>query len=149
MQTTATTTTADATRHHALAHLHNRNVDMTKGFAKMVEKAEPSFRDTAEQFRALHARHADTLARLLSDLGLAADLDGTFMGTVHQAVVTIRAFFDDIDEDVMGQVRSGEDSLLQAFDDAIAESTAHGFVTTLRDMRAQVQALVTATAHLD
>jgi uncharacterized protein (TIGR02284 family) len=145
----ATALPADESRHAALAALHDRNIDMAKGFAKMVEKAEPSFRSTAERFRALHGRHTDALGRMLSDLGLNADSDGTFMGKVHQAVVSIRAFFDEIDEDVMDQVRSGERALLQAYEEAIAENTAQGFVAKLREMQAEVQAELTATAHLD
>lgn len=135
-------------RHTALAVLHDRNIDMVKGFATMAEKAEPTFRDTAERFRALHARHADALARLLADLGVDTSPDGTLMGYVHTAVVSVRAFLDAIDEDVMDQVRAGEASLMQSYDDAIAESVAHGFVSTLQQMRAEVQAEVAATQHL-
>jgi uncharacterized protein (TIGR02284 family) len=139
---------ANLERHRALAALHDRNVDMARGYAKMVEKAEPSFRETAERFRALHALHADALARMLSDQGIDANPDGTFMGTVHTAVVTIRAFFDDIDEDVMDQIRSGEDALLQAYDDAIQENAAQGFAATLQQMQAEVRATLAATRHL-
>ena len=53
----------------ALIALANRTVDSTKGYARMVEKAEPSFRDTAERFRSLHARHADKLARRVARSG--------------------------------------------------------------------------------
>ncbi len=135
-------------RHAALAALYDRNIDMNRGFATMVEKADPAFRDTAERFRALHARHADMLARLLSDLGVDASPDGTLMGAVHKAVISVRAFFDDIDQDVMDQIRTGEASLMQAYDDAIVESTSHGFMSTLQTMQADVQAELTATQHL-
>lgn len=93
----------------ALAKLYDRTLDAMQGYVTMVEKAEPSFRDTAERFRALHVRHADVLARLLADLGVEADGEGSLMGRINQAVVSVRAFFDEIDEDVMDQVRSGED----------------------------------------
>ena len=138
----------EAARHQATAliALYDRSVDSVKGFTTMVEKAEPSFRDTAERFRALHARHADRLARLLSDLGVKAEAGGSVMGTVNQAVVTFRAFFDDIDEDVMDQVRSGEDWVLQAFDAAIAEQAGNG--DTLRAMRGELADLLAATHDL-
>lgn len=127
----------------ALIALHDRSVDSLKGFAMMVEKAEPSFRETAERFRALHARHAETLARLLSDLGIRAEENGGVMGLVNQAVVTFRVFFDDIDEDVMDQVRSGEDWVLQAFDAAIAEQREA--TPALRQMQAELTDLLAET----
>jgi hypothetical protein len=130
----------------ALSALSVRSLDSVKGFARMVESAELEFRDTAERFRALHAHHADALARMLVDLGVKADADGGVMGLVNQAVVTFRAFFDDIDEDVMDQVRSGEDWILKSFDAAIAE--AAGSVTDLRAMRAQLTDLMADTRDL-
>ena len=132
----------------ALTLLHDRVVDSVKGYAKVVEKAEPAFRDTAERFRALHARHAEDLARLLGDLGIDSDSQGTMMGTVHQAVVTFRAFFDDIDEDVMDQMRSGEDWILKAFDDAIAEQESTAAEPKLRAMQAELTDLLAETRHL-
>jgi Domain of unknown function (DUF2383) len=130
----------------ALMALYDRTVDSVKGYATMVEKAEPAFRDTAERFRALHARHADKLAQLLAEI--EAEADGTMMGTVNQAVVTFRAFFDDIDEDVMDQVRSGEDWVLKAFDDAILEQAGVGATDELRLMQAELAGLLAETRHL-
>jgi uncharacterized protein (TIGR02284 family) len=132
----------------ALIALHNRTVDAAKGYATMVEKAEPTFRDTAERFRALHARHAFDLSRLLSDRGIEPDGDGTFMGTINRAVVTVRAFFDEIDEDVMKQVRDGEDWLLQAFDEAIEEQRNAPAVAPLRQMRDELVALLDDTRQV-
>lgn len=132
----------------ALIALYNRTVNSTKGYAKMVEKAEPSFRDTAEQFRALHARQAGDMVRLLAGMGIEADADGTLMGTLNQAVVTFRAFFDDIDEDVMDQIRSGEDWVLKAFEAALEEETHPTRAAALRDMQAELKALLADTSHL-
>jgi uncharacterized protein (TIGR02284 family) len=131
----------------ALVALYDRTVDSVNGYTKMVEKAEPSFRDTAESFRALHANHAQVLARILADLGFEADADGTLMGAINRAVVSFRSFFDDIDEDVMDQVRSGEDWVLKAFDDAIAEQDT-GVAEKLRHMRAELTALLADTRTL-
>jgi Domain of unknown function (DUF2383) len=132
----------------ALTALYDRTVDSMRGFAKMVEKAEPSFIDTAEKFRGLHARHAGELARMLAERGVEAGGDGSIMGTVNEAVVTFRAFFDDIDEDVMDQVRGGERWVLTAFDNAIAESEPVGSTAKLRQMRDELVALLEETQHL-
>jgi Domain of unknown function (DUF2383) len=135
-------------RPEALIALYDRTVDSMRGFAKMVEKAEPSFLDTAERFRSLHARHAGDLARLLSERGVDTDADGTIMGTINDAVITFRAFFDDIDEDVMDQVRSGERWVLGAFDDAIAELEPEGASAKLREMQTELTELLAETQHL-
>ena len=132
----------------ALIALYNRTVDSAKGYARMVEKAEPSFRDTAERFRSLHSRQAGDLARTLADMGIEADAEGTLMGTINQAVVTFRAFFDDIDEEVMDQIRSGEDWVLKAFDAAIAEETVPSRAASLRKMQGELTQLLADTSHL-
>jgi uncharacterized protein (TIGR02284 family) len=132
----------------ALIALYDRTVDCVKGYATMAEKAEPSFRDKAEQFRDLHARHARNMERILADLGITAEADGTFMGTVNQAVVTFRALFDDIDEDVMDQVRSGEEWVLKAFEQAIAEQGVAASTSKLREMQAELTDLLADTRQL-
>lgn len=130
----------------ALVALYDRSLDSVKGYSRMVEKAEPSFRDTANRFLALHTHHAEVLSRLLSDLGFEAKAGGGVMGLVNQAVVTFRAFFDDIDEDVMDQMRSGEDWVLKAFDAAIAEQAKAA--PMLQAMRAELAALLADTRNL-
>jgi hypothetical protein len=132
----------------ALAALYDRTVDSVKGYTTMVEKAEPSFQGTAERFRTLHARHATEIARMLADIGVAVDGDGTVMGTVNKAVVTFRAFFDDIDEDVMDQIRSGEDWVLKSFDEAIAEQAGGAHGAALREMKAELTDLLSETRHM-
>lgn len=130
----------------ALAAIYDRSVDSVKGFATMVEKAEPSFRATAARFRALHAGHVDRLAGLLAAKGMMLDADGTVMGTVNQAVIGFLAVFDDIEEGVMDQVRSGEDWVLKAFDAAIAEHPEAA--APLHAMRAELTNLLAETQDL-
>ncbi len=132
-----------------LVTLHHRTVDAVAGYAKMVEKAEPSFKPIAEEFRNLHAAHAQRLERVLAELGQEIDPDGTLMGTVNVAVVSLRALFDTIDEGVMDNIRSGEDSVLTAFNDAIAASFDPTTTTALVDMRDALNGLLARTSHLD
>lgn len=128
--------------------LYNRTVDALAGYEKMVEKAEPSFRPTAQAFRALHAGHADRLSRLLSDLGRDVSEDGTLMGTINVAVVSMRSMFDAIDHDVMENIRSGEDSILGAFDNAIAKCDDATLAAELSDMRLALTSLLDRTSHI-
>ncbi|MGR3507595.1 MAG: DUF2383 domain-containing protein [Paracoccaceae bacterium] len=134
----------------AITELHTRTVDALRGYEKMVEKAEPEFRATAQKFRDLHDSHASALSRILIAMGAQVDADGSFMGTVNQAVVSLRAFFDEIDEDVMDNIRSGEDHVLKAFDGALASGAMpQDHETSLLAMREELLALLTATRHLD
>ena len=140
---------APADGRESLANLFDRTVDSAKGFARMVENAEPAFRDTPERFRALHCRHSGMLARVLADHGIDAPGNGTIMGSVNAAVITFRAFFDEIDEDAMDQIRSGEEWVLKAFDEAINAQTDTAVAAHLREMRDELVALLADTRDLD
>jgi len=127
---------ASMARTDALTDLHTRSVDTLAGYAKMVEKAEPGFRPVAEDFRALHARHADALARMLASEGVTPDDDGSLMGTINATVISVRSVFDDIDADLLTAIHNGEAHVLKAFDDVLAQllepADAHE-VTAMRD----------------
>ena len=140
IDTTAGRSTDDAL--DAIADVHRSTLDAQAGFETMVAKAEPQFRPIASAFHALHARHAQALAAMLARAGRTADTDGSFMATVNKAVVSMRAFFDDIDEDVLAQIRDGEESVIDAFNDALAEPLSAGDDETLRAMRAELMELV-------
>lgn len=137
---------ATETAMDAITTLHIRSVDTLAGFAKMVEKAEPDFRPVAEDFRALHARHADRLARILTAHGRTPDQDGTFMATVNATVVSMRAFFDEIDEDVLTAIHNGEDYVLAAFDDALAQPLPVAEVSEIAAMRDELRTLLSQNA---
>lgn len=122
----------------ALGTLHNRSVDVLAGFETMVDKAEPEFRQIAERFYGLHQRHVTALAGLLAAAGQKADTDGTFMSTVNRTVVTLRSFFDEIDEDVMKQIESGERKVIEAFDDALAQDQTAEVHARLTGMRQEL-----------
>lgn len=132
----------------ALVRLHNRTVDALAGYAKMVEKADASFKPVAEEFRALHATHAEQLVRLIAGYGREVDEDGTLMGSVNVAVVSLRALLDRIDSDVMDNIRSGEENVLTAFDEAIAAADDPALTTDLMHMRDELTALLDRTSSL-
>lgn len=144
--------TDDHSGHHldaatdALSALHNRTVDTIAGYRTMVDKAEPSFRATPEAFLALHVRHADILARMLARHDRVADADGTFMGTINRAVVSVRAMFDDIDDDLMSAIRNGESHVLTAFDTAMQHTLPHNDAEELATMRGELSAQLASHA---
>jgi uncharacterized protein (TIGR02284 family) len=132
----------------SLIDLHTSSVDTLRGFQKMAEKAEPSFRPVVEGFCAMHIRHAARLDTMVREMGGVPDADGSFMGTVNRAVVTLRATFDDIDADLMDNIRNGEETVLAAFDRAMQTSLPQGHVQALTQMRAELSAMLNETAHL-
>lgn len=128
-----------------LRALHTRIVDAKAGFDVMVDKAEPGFRDVAVSFRDMHERHAGAVADMLHG---DVDADGSIMGTVNKAMVSLRAWFDDIDEDIMDQVRQGEAHVLDAFRTA-EQHSSQGDEARLIALRAELEDLLDRTAHLD
>lgn len=140
--------TAAAKSLDALIDLHTSSVDTLHGFQKMAEKAEPSFAPTAELFCALHGRHVARLDNMVREMGAVPDADGSFMGLVNKTVVTLRAAFDAIDSDVMDQVRSGEQNVINAFDHAIAASLPQGHLTALEQMKTELTSLLHETRHI-
>ena len=133
----------------ALSKLHTRSVDARQGYDTMLAKAEPEFRPVVRQFHDLHSRHAAALAQIITVLGGAPDQDGSFMGTVNRTVVSLRAVFDEIDEDVMDAIRDGEERILEDFETALTKSTAQPWHDDVAQMRDEVLGLLEATRHLD
>ncbi|MEM7508434.1 MAG: DUF2383 domain-containing protein [Pseudomonadota bacterium] len=126
-----------------------RSIDAQAGFDTMVEKAEPEFKPVAEQFLELHDRHVQSLASTIEAAGRAPRMDGSAMSPVNEAVVSLRAFFDEIDADVIDNIRSGEGYILSAFDDAITELADGPAQDRLTGLRAELQALLDKTEDID
>lgn len=133
----------------ALVTLYQRSVDVLKGYVKMVDKAEPEFLPVAQRFHDLHSRHSAALAAKLSAMGVAADWDGTLMGTINETVIGLRAFFDEIDEDVMNSIRNGENHVLEAFDEALNAEQSPGDAADISAMRDELVGLLEDTRDLD
>lgn len=133
----------------ALVTLHLRTVDALKGYVKMVEKAEPDFRPVAEQFHGLHARHATALAGMLSAMGISVNPHGSVMGTINETVVGLRAFFDEIDEDVLSNIQNGEDHVLDAFDEVMKAELSVEDAAAVSAMRDELVELLDDVREID
>lgn len=132
----------------SLISLHHRTLESVKGFAKMVQAADPMFQDVAQRFFSLHTHHAERLGSLLAERGLDAGDGAAVMAMFGETVAAFRAFFDDIDEDAMDQVRSGETWVLKSFDDAIKAQGDDSVAAPLRQMRDEVVNLLADTSEL-
>ena len=132
----------------ALIDLHSYSLDTLRDMQKMAEKTEPAFRPMVEQFCALHSRHAASLDAMAREMGGLPDADGSYMGTINRAIVSLRAVFDTIDASVMDNVRSGEARVLAAFDHALQIDPAQQHLQALIKMRAELSSLLDTTRHL-
>lgn len=133
----------------AVQDLLTQTVDARAGYDSMLDKAEREFRPVVQKFRATHAQHAERLAAIVTALGGTPDTDGGMMSTVNKAVVSLRALFDEIDEDVMDGVRDGERRVLNHFDEAIDAVGQSYHRDELVGMRQEISALLDETRHLD
>ena len=102
----------------AVATARTRTLDALAGFEKMAEHAEPDFAPIVRAFVELHSRHGEDLTRLLADNAEVPEEGGSIMGTVNRVVVATRALFDEIDEDVLTQIHSGERHVVEAYEAA-------------------------------
>ena len=103
----------------AVGDTHIALVDAAHGYDVMLEKAEPEIRTVLETTRETTKRQAEELAQFLVAQGRHPTDDGSFMSTVHEGVVRTRAFFTDLDEDVLPAVVDGERRIVSSYDDAL------------------------------
>lgn len=129
----------------AVSTARTRTLDALAGFDKMAEHAEPGFAPIVAAFRDMHRRHGDLLTRLLADAGLAPDGEGSVMGTVNRMVVATRAFFDDIDADVLDQIHSGEENVVRAYQDALRADVPQDVRDHLSQMLVELNGLLADT----
>ena len=146
MNTMSSVWGSDAER--AVQTLMRRLIDVRNGFEKMVAEAREDFEPIAREFRDLHDKHVAELRSALKDEGFDADENGSFMSQVNEAVVAARAYFSEIDDDVMAQVRSGEQHVINAFDDAVRKVESSGLTEKLEQMREEMKDTIARTRHL-
>lgn len=126
----------------ALVELHTRLIDTLAGYDTLIERAEPDFRQIAEEFQTLHRSQQAAIARMLGALGHDPGRDGSMFGAVNRAVVTLRSWFDDIGHNVLDALVQGEKHVLEGFDEAIAASPSIERRGVLEAMRGELTALL-------
>jgi uncharacterized protein (TIGR02284 family) len=128
----------------ALTYLHTSLIDSRNGYEEAVKDAQgkgltPLFRDMVT----LRDRDAAELGQHLKLLGAAVDESGSFMTTVHRAVISFRSVFTELDESVLPGLIDGEERIIGYYNDAI-ETTLPGSSenTTLIAQRRKLQSVV-------
>jgi uncharacterized protein (TIGR02284 family) len=128
----------------SLTFLHTALIDSRNGYEEAVKDAEgkgltPLFRDMV----ALRDRDAAELGQHLKLLGVAVDESGSFMSSVHRAVINFRSIFTELDEGVLPGLVDGEERILGYYNDAM-ETTLPGSSenTTLIAQRRKLQSVL-------
>jgi hypothetical protein len=110
-----------STHIEVLEKLHTALVDSCRGYVKAVEQAEDTaMYEIAEAALSLHRRHAAELRRELGKAGRIVDVDGSIVGTVHVAAVTLRSAIAGLDRTALSAFIDGEQRNVKIYDETIA-----------------------------
>lgn len=111
-------------RSDTLKSLHTMLIDSRNGYDEAVKQSDgksltPLFREMIT----LRDKAAGALAIQLTALGENPDADGSFMSTVHRTVIDVRSYLTGLDESILPSLISGEERIIEKYDDAINESS--------------------------
>lgn len=128
----------------ALTSLHTALIDSRKGYEAALENADgkglgPLFREMIT----LRSAHADEISGVLTRRGHKPSEDGSFMATVHWAVINVRALVTGLDESILPGLIDGEKRIVGYYDDAIKAVAGESDIgPVLERQRGQVQAKI-------
>lgn len=132
-----------------LKTLHTALVDARKGYDEAIRNSEkPELTALFEKVRALHGAAHDDVHKMLAALGEKPDDAGSFMSTVHEAVINVRSAVVGLDEGALSSFASGEENNVEKYDEAIAAAPSgaeslRGHKTKLVSAIAEMQAMAT------
>jgi uncharacterized protein (TIGR02284 family) len=132
----------------AVRSLHTQLVDATSGYAEGMELADrPEMIVLFRELHDLHGGHARQIEQAMAYDGQPLDEGGSYMATVHKAVLTIRAALTGLEENVIPAIRDGEKRILSAYDEALAVLPAEGHLASL--IEGQREALAHSVSMLE
>ncbi len=136
--------------HNGLMSLHTRAIDARRGYEEAVTQAEgkgltPLFR----QMIATHSENAGELEALLKARGEQPDAEGSFMGSVHTAIMDIRGLFGGLGESVLPGLIDGEQRNVARYDEVLRlPGVPAGLREALDAQRRRIEAAI-ATMQAD
>jgi uncharacterized protein (TIGR02284 family) len=127
-----------------LKTLHTALIDSRIGYEEALKDSDGQgmtglFRDMI----ALRTKDAGALVQHLERLGAEADTSGSYMSTVHRAVISVRAAFSTLDESILPGLIDGEERIVGYYNDAI-DTASPGTVelATLIAQRANLETVI-------
>ena len=117
---------------NSLTELHTALIDACSGYDQAIEDTEQSdLRELFERARSLHGKAHEEIHRTLESRSVHPTDEGSFMSTVHKAVISTRSAIVGLDEGSLSSFASGEERIVQAYDKAISENEDDADVSAL------------------
>ncbi len=129
---------------HQLTALHAHAIDARHGYEEALDHAEHgSPTSVFTQMIDLHSQNASDLATDLIHLGVVPDASGSFMTTVHHAIMDIRSLFGGLDQSVLPGLIDGEGRNVAAYERALAATEIPADIRThLEKQKARLDAAI-------
>ena len=133
---------------NALTKLHTTMLDTRDGYAAAERDAEgESLKTLFRRIIEMRERHHAEIHKALAERGDEPDDGTSIMATVHKAAVTLRSAVTGIDRSALAPFIKGEESVLEEYDAAIAESPG-AVAEMLHRQKAEVVAMIEAMRSL-
>lgn len=115
--------TTHHTIHNCVQSLFDTLIDISKGYAVLVERADPAVEGFIQDLADTHTRDIAEIEIAAKKQGVELDRSGTMMGEVHKAAVKVRDHISDIDSNALEAVADGEENVVKRYNSAIAETS--------------------------
>jgi uncharacterized protein (TIGR02284 family) len=124
-----------------LVELHTASIDACKGYDEAIKDAEkPELKALFQRAKSLHEKAHAEIHVILTARAATPDDKGSFMSTVHKAVISMRSAVVGLDVGSLSSFASGEERIIEAYDKAIEANGDDGPVRTA--LEAQKSALM-------
>ena len=131
----------------ALKDLHTALIDTRRGYEEATKDAETS--DLKALFRdmvTLRSRDHEEIHRALTSLGEKPDESGSFLTTVHRAVIGLRAAVTGLDASALDGFVDGEERVIGKYNAALDACTNQPALTEI--LMRQKRVLLTKIAQM-
>ena len=128
----------------ALKALHTSEIDAVSGYLKALEVAEGAdAKAVLEEALQLHRRGHDRIHKLIVELGEQPDESGSFMASVHKAIITVRATFSGLDHSSLSGFADGEERIAEAYAETIRQNASDDrIVSQLTEQELAIRSLI-------
>ncbi|MGJ4950269.1 ferritin-like domain-containing protein [Bradyrhizobium sp. HKCCYLS20291] len=134
----------------SLKTLHTALVDARNGYQEAQADADtPALKALFAEMIALKERDHAELHDALRRMGETPDESGSFMSTVHQTVIRVRAAVTGLGTNALSSFASGEEQILSQYDEALKDCVGDAATTAmLTRQRGTLQAKVAQMKQL-
>ena len=116
----------------ALKTLHTALHDTLSGYEKARQEADgPALTQLFDEMIALREADHAAVHQALVGLGETPDEGGSFMASVHRAVIGVRSAVTGLDRDALPAFIKGEDAILDDYDAALTEQAPHAEIAAM------------------